>query len=186
MKPLLLLALLVLAVVPAKLVGQIEPGSAIEITIQGVPPTEQSRINATYPVSEKGYITMWQIGTIKASGLQTDALARKIEAAYRQAEIYTSPTIQILADSSDKLTQQQVTVGGKVRAPGPKPYVRNMTLYDAVMAAGGPTEFGAINRVKLYRNGKAYTYNLKQGQHKLLKVYPRDTIDVPEKNIWGN
>ena len=186
MKSILCLALLTLAMLPMNLLGQIEPGSAIVVSIQGVPTTEQGRINATYPVSERGTITMWHIGTIHASGLQPDVLARKIEAAYRNAEIYTSPTIQILADSSDKLTQQLITVGGKVRAPGPKPFSRNMTLYDAVMAAGGPTEFGAINRVKLYRNGKAFTYDLTQGAHKLLKVYPRDTIDVPQKNWLGN
>jgi len=185
MKAILSLALAVLALMPVSLQAQIEPGSAIVITIQGVPVQEQGRINATYPVSEKGYITMWHIGTIKAAGIQSDVLSRSIEAAYVAAEIYTSPTIQILADSSDTLTRQLITVGGKVRAPGPKPYVRNMTLYDAVMAAGGPTEFGAINRVSLYRNNKRYVYDLKKGEHKLLKVFPRDTIDVPQKKWNG-
>ena len=118
--------------------------------------------------------------------MKPDVLARKIESAYKAAEIYTTPTIQILADSGDRLVVQQITVGGKVRQPGPKAYSRNMTLYDAIMAAGGPTEFGAMNRVKLYRNGKAYTYDLNQASHKLLKVFPRDTIDVPQRNWLGN
>ncbi len=180
----LLLGLMIFGA-PAALRAQIEPGSAIQVTIQGVPPAEQSRINAVYPVSEGGYITMWQIGPVKAAGVETDVLARRIEAAYRHAQIYTAPTIQILADSSDKLTTQLLTVGGKVRSPGPKPYTRGMTLFDAVMAAGGPTEFGAINRVKLYRNDRVYTYDLTKGEHKLLKVYPKDTIDVPQKNWIG-
>lgn len=186
MKQILSLLFLACALLPVSAVGQIESGSAIQISILGVPVAEQGRINATYPVSESGTIRMWEIGTIRAAGLQPDELARRIEAAYREAEIYTSPTIQILADSSDTLTQQLVTVGGKVRSPGPKPFTRNMTIYDAVMAAGGPTEFGALNRVRLYRNGKAYTYDLNKGNHKLLKVYPRDTIDVPQKNWLGN
>ncbi len=171
---------------PATSNGQIEAGSAIQITILGVPVTEQGQINSAYPVSERGYITMPHIGSIKAIGMAPAVLARKIEAAYKAAEIYTFPTINVIADSSDTLTQQLITVGGKVRAPGPKSYQRNMTLYDAVMAAGGPTEFGALNRVKLYRNGKAFTYDLTKGAHKLLKVYPRDTIDVPQKNWLGN
>ncbi|NNC90258.1 MAG: sugar ABC transporter substrate-binding protein, partial [Akkermansiaceae bacterium] len=66
-----------------------------------------------------------------------------------------------------------------------KPYQRNMTLYQAVMAAGGATEFGAVNRVKLYRNDRVYTYDLNRGEHKLLKVYPKDVIDVPQKNVIG-
>jgi len=185
MKSILCIALFALSLVPACLKAQIEAGSAIMITIQGVPVAEQGRINATYPVSEKGYIMMWHVGSIKAVGLQPDVLARKIEGLYRTAEIYTSPTIQILADSSDRLTQQVITVGGKVRSPGPKPYSRNMTLYDAVMMAGGPTEFGALNRVSLFRNGKVYGYDLTKGAHKLLKVFPRDTIVIPQKNWFG-
>ena len=184
MKTLLKLTLVALALLPMNLLGQIQSGTAIQISIQGVPVSEQGRINATYPVSKSGYITMWHVGQIKASGLTSTQLARKIEAAYRNAEIYTSPTIQILSDSTQNITQQIVTVGGKVRAPGPKPFSRGMTLYDAVMAAG-PTEFGAINRVKLYRNGKAYIYDLTKGSHKLLKLYPRDTIDIPQKNWIG-
>ena len=118
--------------------AQIEAGGAIKIAIQGVPVGEQE-INGSYPVSDKGYITMWKIGTIKVVGSETDVLARKIEAAYRDAEIYTSPVIQILADSGDSITVQTVTVEKSGRQA--KPY-RGMTLYQAVMSAGGPTEFG--------------------------------------------
>ena len=186
MKTLLYCSLLLLVVIPTSARAQIEAGGAIQISIQGVPSGEQARINGGYPVSEKGFITMWKIGSIKVTGVEPDVLARKIEEAYRVAEIYTSPVIQIVADSSDNLTVQVVTIGGKVRTPGPKPYRRGMTLYQAIMSAGGPTEFGAINRVSLYRNGKRYIYDLNKGSHKLLKVFPKDTIDIPQKGIFGN
>ena len=186
MKTLLKNAILFLILISASVHAQIEAGGAIKIAIQGVPAGEQARINGSYPVSEKGFITMWKIGTIKVLGSETDVLARKIEAAYRDAEIYTSPVIQILADSGDNITVQMVTVGGKVRAPGPKPYRRGMTLYQAVMSAGGPTEFGAVNRISLFRNGKRYIYDLNKGEHKLLKLYPKDTVDIPQKTVFGN
>ena len=186
MKTLLKNAILFLILISASVHAQIEAGGAIKIAIQGVPAGEQARINGSYPVSEKGFITMWKIGTIKVLGSETDVLARKIEAAYRDAEIYTSPVIQIVADSGDNITVQMVTVGGKVRAPGPKPYRRGMTLYQAVMSAGGPTEFGAVNRISLFRNGKRYIYDLNKGEHKLLKLYPKDTVDVPQKTVFGN
>ena len=186
MKTLLKNAILFLILISASGHAQIEAGGAIKIAIQGVPAGEQARINGSYPVSEKGFITMWKIGTIKVLGSETDVLARKIEAAYRDAEIYTSPVIQIVADSGDNITVQMVTVGGKVRAPGPKPYRRGMTLYQAVMSAGGPTEFGAVNRISLFRNGKRYIYDLNKGEHKLLKLYPKDTVDIPQKTVFGN
>lgn len=186
MKTLLKHVILLCLLIPASLQAQIEAGGAIQITIQGVPQGEQGRINGGYPVSDKGFITMWKIGSIKVSGVATDVLARKIEAAYREAEIYTSPVIQIVADSGDNLTVQMVTVGGKVRNPGPKPYRRGMTLYQAVMSAGGPTEFGAINRISLFRNGKRYVYDLNRGEHKLLTLFPKDTVDIPQKTVFGN
>ena len=186
MKILLKYTVILLMLCPASLPGQIEAGGAIQITIQGVPTGEQGRINGGYPVSEKGFITMWKIGAVKVVGVETDVLARRIESAYMEAEIYTSPVIQIVADSGDNITVQMVTVGGKVRSPGPKPFRRGMTLYQAVMSAGGPTEFGAINRISLFRNGKRYIYDLNKGEHKLLKLFPKDTVDVPQKTVFGN
>ena len=185
MKTLQLIFLAVFALVPVLKAGSIEAGQAIQITIQGVPPGEQARINGTYSVSDSGYVRLWQVGNIKAAGVDSNVLAQSIEAAYQRAEIYTNPNVQVLANSGDKMVEHLLTVGGRVRAPGPKPFQRGMTLFQAVMASGGPTEFGAINRVKLYRNGKVYIYDLTKGEHKLLKVYPNDTIDVPEKNWLG-
>ena len=179
------LTILLTALVPVVQASPIQSGRAIQITIQGVPPAEAARINGTYPVSDSGYVRLWSIGNIKAAGLDSTILAQRIEAAYRSAEIYTNPTIQVLSDSSDRLVEQMLTVGGKVRAPGAKPWQTGMTLFQAVMAAGGPTDFGALNRVKLYRNGRVYTYDLTKGEHKMLKVYANDTIDVPQKNWAG-
>lgn len=165
--------------------GSIEADQAVDIVVQGVPSTEAARLNGKYSVSSSGYIHMWEVGQIKAAGVDSSTLARRIEAAYKNAEIYTSPTFQVFSSSADVLKQQMVTVGGKVRAPGPKAYQKGMTLFQAVSAAGGPTEFGARNRVQVFRNNKAYTYDLNQAKHKLLLVYPNDTINIPDKNWLG-
>ncbi len=163
----------------------IQSGGAIQVSFQGIPAAEQQRLNASYSVSSSGHIRMWQIGTLKASGLSVNQLAVKIENAYKAAEIYTDPTVQIIADSSDTITQQLVTVGGHVKAPGDRPYQRNMTLFQAVMASGGPTAFGAVNRVTVFRNGKQAVYDMNRSEHKLIKVFPGDTINVPQKNWRG-
>lgn len=76
------------------------------------------------------------------------------------------------------------TVGGQVRKPGPV-LVNNTTLYAIVQAAGGPTEFGAERRVKIIRKGQVSIYNLKDDAQKMTKVLPSDTIDVPQKNLFG-
>jgi protein involved in polysaccharide export with SLBB domain len=60
-----------------------------------------------------------------------------------------------------------------------------MTLYSAIQGAGGETPYAAMNRVKLYRNGQAYVYDMKRQDHKGVKIYSRDVIEVPEGNLIG-
>lgn len=163
----------------------ISPGRAIEIRIQGVPPEETARINNTYPVSEAGYVRMPFIGNIRAAGLSPDSLAQSIEASYRAAKIYNNPTIQVFATSDETINELILTVGGWVRRPGPVKYNRGMTLYNAVQAAGGATEFGSMYRVQVIRNGKLTQFDLTETRAKTFQVEPNDTIEVPQKNIFG-
>ena len=164
----------------------IEKGRAIEIRILGVPAEEMNRVNSVYPVSEQGTIRMPFIGSIRAAGLSPESLARTIESQYKSKQIYTNPTIQVLATSNETVVEYTVFVGGHVRRPGPVRYNRGMTIYQAVQAAGGEDEFGAMNRVSLLRNGSVRTYNLKETKPKTILVEPNDTIEVPEENIFGN
>jgi protein involved in polysaccharide export with SLBB domain len=60
-----------------------------------------------------------------------------------------------------------------------------MTLYSAIQGAGGESPYAAMNRVRLYRNGKKYEYDMKRQDHKSVKIYVRDVIEVPEGNLIG-
>lgn len=163
----------------------IQVGRAIEIRIQGVPSEEMSRVNNTYPVSESGFIRMPFIGNVKAAGMSPNALATSIESRYRSEGIYTNPTVQVFASSDETVAEYIVTVGGQVRRPGPVKYNRGLTLYQAVQAAGGATEFGSMYRVKLIRNGKLRQYDLMTTDAKGVLVEPNDTVEVPQKNLFG-
>ncbi len=181
-----ILTLIIGALTLGNAFAQIRPSQTLQISITGVPTSEQARLNSTYPVSSSGTINMWKIGTIKASGLTETALAASIAARYKSAQIYSSPVFQVLSSKSDQTKDVLAfTVGGQVRGPGQKPWSEGMTLYTAVQAAGGETPYGAVNRVKLYRNGQVYTYNLKIEKHKTVKVYNKDLIDVPQKKWNG-
>lgn len=186
MKAFLLFLLGLFAVVDlAEAQSTIQAGRAIEIRIQGVPSEEMNRVNNVYPVSEQGTIRMPFIGTVSVAGLSPNGLANKIEQTYRAQQIYTNPTIQVLATSDDTVVEYIVVVGGQVRRPGPVKYYRGMTLFQAVQAAGGATEFGAMNRVNLIRDAKLRQYDLKDLKAKGTMVEPNDTVEVPEKNIFG-
>jgi len=163
----------------------IKPNQPLEIKVLGVPPSEQARLNSSYQVSSSGTITLWEIGVVRASGRTPSQLAASIAAAYKAKGIYTSPNFQVTTPTDGALVQKRFTVGGQVKSPGPKPYTNGLTLYTAVQTAGGKTPFGATNRVKLFRNGKVHVYNLKDDRHKRVKIYPGDSIEVPQTDWKG-
>ncbi len=177
--------LMVLFCMSTALWAQIQPGRAVIITISGVPSEEKARFEVNYPVSESGMINMPFIGQVKAAGLRADQLQSLLESRYRAAGIYTHPTFQVIDSDAGKIVQQIVVVGGMVRRTGPVPYNRNMTLYQAIQAAGGANEFGSMKRVKLLRAGKQKIYNLSELKFMQIPLEPDDTIEVPQKYWWG-
>lgn len=182
-KAMALSALLLAAVLPVT--AQIQAGAAINITISGVPDTEKSTVNNTYPVSQSGMINMPHLGPVRAGGLMPEALAAQLESRYKSAQIYRNPTIQVLSSSTQEITNQVVHVGGYVVQPGQVKFTSGLTIFQAIQQARGPTPYGSMHRVKLFRNGKSHTYNLTQEQFWSVKLRPNDTIEVPQKNLLG-
>ncbi len=180
-----------LSFVTSSFAEAIKPNEPIGITLKGVPAEEQAKIDGQYVVNGSGQVFLPMLDKgVSAAGVTSSELARRIEIEYKSAGIYTNPRVTILtAEDTAKentLNTKTLTVGGSVRSPGPSPFREGMTLYDAVQAGGGATEFGAINRVKLLRSGKMREYDLKVDANKLIPVYPDDAIEVPQKNWRGN
>jgi polysaccharide export outer membrane protein len=70
-------------------------------------------------------------------------------------------------------------VYGNVRRPGSYPIEQDTTVLQALSLAGGVSEFGAANRVKILRvvNGKEQEIRVKLSD----SVQPGDTVVVPER-----
>lgn len=165
--------------------AQIQEGKAINITISNVPEQDKSTINNTYPVSDAGFINMPFIGQVRAAGLRNEELAATLQARYKAAGIYTNPTIQILTNRENvNVDEEIVTVGGLVRKTGPVAFVKGLTIWQAVQAAGGPTEFGTTARVTLFRNGKQRSFDLKKPEDMRFPLQRNDTIEIPQKKIF--
>ncbi len=170
----------------ASVFGQILPGKSVQIMAAGIPPEEKGRVDGMYPVSEAGTINMPFIGLVHAAGLRNEDLSVSLQNRFKSAGIYTNITIQVVVDREGAgVNDQVIYLGGQVRATGPKPFVRGLTLYQAIQAGGGPTEFGSIKRVKLFRGGSQKQYDLTQAQFMRIPLEPNDTIEVPQKNIFS-
>lgn len=193
MKKFIVLLSLFLGLSSLLMAGYVSSGEKVTITIKGVPQSEQAAINGEYVVSDGGLLYMPMLTNgIKASGSSSSSVARRIEAAYKGAKVYSNPRITIITVKDDielekrmRKNNEFVTVAGHVKRPGPVQYNRGMSIYDAVATAGDATAFGAMNRVQLLRNGKRTLYNLKNDSHRTFSVQPGDTITVPEKNFLG-
>lgn len=182
----ILTGLLALICLSTSVFSQIQSGRAINITVSGVPAEEKGRIDSIYPVSESGMINMPFIGQVRAAGLRSDQLASSLESHYKSAKIYRNPTFQVIDNDGKRVAEQIVVVGGFVRTPGPKPYNRNLTLWQAIQAAGGASEFGSMKRVKLTRRGSMKQYDCTKAQFQQIPLEPDDTIEVPQKSLIGN
>ena len=166
--------------------AQIVAGKAINITISNVPDQDQRTINNVYPVSEGGTINVPFIGTVRAAGMRNEELAMYLQSRFKSEGIYNNPTIQVIGDKiGGSVAEEIVTIGGQVRRSGPVPYAKELTIWAAVQAAGGPTEFGSMNRVTLFRDGKSRSYDLTKAQFKMVPLQRNDTIEVPQKDWLG-
>jgi protein involved in polysaccharide export with SLBB domain len=180
---LLSLILFILGVFAPPSFAQIVAGRGIQVSIQGVPSEEKGRIDGLYSVSASGTIQMPLLNReLNIGGMTPTQAAAKIQAAYKDAEIYSTATFQILTSASDSVRTDVVTISSNVRAPGPKPYTPGMTLLQALAAGGGATEFGDLRKVVLIRGSKSKVYNLNNENDRSVQVQPNDTIDVPERS----
>ena len=82
--------------------------------------------------------------------------------------------------------ESNITVGGHVGRPGVLEYREKTTLFAMIFAAGGPTEFASMKRVKVYREGETLEFDLtKEKEKNEALAKPGDTIEVPMMTPFG-
>lgn len=146
-------------------------------------------LSATVPVRPDGMISMPLIGDVQAGGLPANQIAKNIRE--RLSAFIREPNVTVIVSelrSHEYISRIRIT--GAVRTPKSLPYRQGMTVLDAVLEAGGPNEFAATNRSKLYRKGKEGTeiYDVHLGdiltKGRLVSNFPLrpgDVVTVPER-----
>ncbi|MFK2898838.1 polysaccharide biosynthesis/export family protein [Dyella jejuensis] len=147
-------------------------------------------LSVSVPVRPDGMITVPLIGDVIAGGKTPDQVSAeikgKLQSYVRDPQV---AVILIALRSNEYLSRVRVT--GAVRSPISIPYRQGMTVLDAVLAAGGITEFAAPDRTELYRKGDggsttSYSVHLEKilQQGDLANNYPvqpGDVITVPQR-----
>lgn len=81
-----------------------------------------------------------------------------------------------------EVEEKAVHVGGQVRNSGPVDFKAGMTAEQAITAAGGATEFAALRRVEILRDGGAQTINMTTPEGRGVPLRKDDILTVPEKS----
>jgi len=147
-------------------------------------------LSVTVPVRPDGKITVPLIGDVQAGGQTPEAVAATIQGKLKS--FVRDPQVAVILTelrSHEYLSRVRVT--GAVRTPVSLPYRQGMTILDAVLAAGGTTEFAAADKTELYRrsgDGTTQSYAVQLG--KILQqgelatnypVQPGDVVTVPQR-----
>jgi len=149
-------------------------------------------LSVSVPVRPDGKVTVPLVGDIPAGGRTTDQVGAEIQ--QKLAQYIRDPQVAVILTalrSHEYLSRVRVT--GAVRSPISIPYRQGMTVLDAVLAAGGTTEFAAPDRTELYRRNttgtsQAYAIRLQKilQDGDLASNYPvqaGDVITVPQRTF---
>jgi len=140
-------------------------------------------------VRPDGKISVPLVGDIVAGGRTPDAVAKDVQQKLSTYVLEPQVTV-ILTELRSHEYLSRVRVTGAVRQPVSIPYRQGMTVLDAVLAAGGITEFAAPDRSSLHRKAgdTAQAYGIQLGNilnsgdlSTNYKVAPGDVITVPER-----
>jgi polysaccharide export outer membrane protein len=121
-------------------------GDELGISIFGV-----SYYNTVAKVDSRGRIELGQLGSIYVKGVPFDRAKILIKTALSNNFNMGSNQVEISLAYSRSIT---VNIVGEVFKPGSYKIPALNTAFNALIAAGGPTDIGTLRNIQLRRNGK--------------------------------
>jgi polysaccharide export outer membrane protein len=115
-------------------------GDVIKVAFAGAP-----ELTTTQKIRSDGKISLAMVGETRAAGLTVPQLQSSLEAIYKPQ--LQNPALVVTLEAS----ANAVIISGEVNAPGRKIFERPTTVLEAIMEAGGFTEFANTKKVKIIR-----------------------------------
>lgn len=159
--------------------GALAPGDVVKVVFPGAP-----EFNQAQKIRADGKMSLPVVGEISAAGKRLAELQDELTRLYKPE--LKNPEVLVSLEASSL----PIYVNGAVARPGRVSLDRPMTLLEAIMEAGGVSNIGTLNGVRVIRNsnGQHYTqsFNLSsalKGRSKIEVFYlkPYDMIFVPER-----
>jgi polysaccharide export outer membrane protein len=115
-------------------------GDVVKLTFSAAPELNQSQ-----KIRTDGKLSLPMVGEVDAGGKTVGQLQAELIQLYKSQLKTPEVTVSLEASVST------VTVSGAVNKPGRITFERPTTVLQAIMEAGGPSEFGTLKRVRLMR-----------------------------------
>ena len=132
----------------AKTKVTLAPGDVIKLIFTAAPDLNQAQ-----KIRADGKVSLPQIGEVTASGKTVADFQSELVSLYK-SQLRNSDVVVTLESSVT-----QVVVSGAVARPGKLTFDRPTTVFQAIMEAGGATDYGTLKKVHLVRvvNGEQLT-----------------------------
>jgi polysaccharide export outer membrane protein len=153
-------------------------------------------LSAISRIDARGNVNLYLVGDVHVAGCTVNEAQKIVEAAYRDGRFLRAPQVTI---SVEDYAPRAVTVDGSVKNPGPVPLPTESTLtvYQAIIRAGGFTDIAkgtAVTVTRIMPDGtkKVFTIDVDslikgkgraREQDDTLLLEPGDIIYVPERLI---
>jgi polysaccharide export outer membrane protein len=144
-------------------------------------------LSTTVPVRPDGRISIPLVEDIECAGKTPTQLARDIED--RLKKYVVDPTVTVIVNQFVGPYTQQIRIVGEALQPRALPYRANMSVLDAMIAAGGLTPYASGNRATLVRTVNGQQTSSRVRLDDLLKdgdvsanvpLQPGDIIIIPQ------
>jgi protein involved in polysaccharide export with SLBB domain len=165
----------------------IGPGDELTVTVYGT-----ALVSKTLKVDARGFIEfsgLWRLNIAGMTFAQADeAINKRLAANFNLA----SNQVHLALNFARSIS---VNVAGEVQKPGTYTLPATNSAFNFIAAAGGPTEFGSMRRVRVVRGGKTvqtldlYSYLTQPGTATLIYTQDGDHLVVepvgPRSKVEG-
>jgi polysaccharide export outer membrane protein len=137
---------------------RLSPGDVLKLSF-----AEESDLDQTQKIRRDGTISLPYLGQVRAAGKRVIDLQHELTSRYDQ--YLDNPEVLVILENG----LATVIVSGFANRPGPITFDRPTTVYQAIMGAGGVSDYGSASNIHLTRiiDGVQYTerVNLRPSIH---------------------
>ena len=149
-------------------------GDKVVICLRDIPVPDEIKNE----INGDGTVNLPLIGVVQLEGKTTAEAQNLIQRMYIDGRFYMKISVIVMAEADEYFVQ------GEVKKEGPYPLTRDLTLLQAIVTAGGYTDFAKKSKVEIIRGNDVFvydTYRIEKRQEKDPLVKPGDLINVPRK-----